>query len=175
MCRLLAVLLMAACSSVGASEFDERAALAAKVVELMRGPAAECNVTPEALARRLADTYRTRPGDFSGISPQSAYWPEVERIWREFYAAQCAEAPIDFGTRLVIKNYAARMSVQELRDAVAFFSSPSGRSMRAANVKLANDFPDGLGELAERPQSKASLVYRRAMGRLKEQYEANPR
>lgn len=173
--RLLAVLMMVVFSSVGASETDERQVLAAKLIELIRAPSAECNPSAEILAKRLADTYRTRPGDFSGISPQSAYWPEVERIWREFYAAQCAEAPADSPTAILTKTYAAQMSAQELRDAVAFFSSPSGRAMYAANMRIVYDVQAAAGKPATREPSKASIDYRVAMRLLKAKYEADPR
>ena len=173
--RLLVVVLMLLCSTVSARDGDERPALATKMIELIRPPVADCNPSPEALAKRVANAYRTRPGDFSGISPQSAYWPEVERIWREYYAAQCAESHADAATALLVKTYATQMSVQDLRDAIAFFGSPSGRAMYAANIRIANDFQAGTAQTAGHVPNKASTDYRAAMRLLKEKYEADPR
>lgn len=180
--HVFAVLLILSCCAAGAGEPDERTVLAAKLIELMRVKSAEipgspeqCNPSAEVLTKRLTETYSKSPGNFSGISPQSAYWPEVERIWREFYAAQCAEAAYDNPMVTMTTTYATQMSAQELRDAVGFWSSDSGRAMQSANERMSREFQAAAGKAAVREPSKAALAYRLAMRQLKAKYEADPR
>lgn len=181
--RILAFLLiLSCCAFVAAAEPEERTVLAAQLIELMqvssaanRGLAQPCNPSADALTKRLTERYHHDPGSFSGISPQSVYWPEVERLWREFYVAQCAEAPDDSPMATMIKTYATQMAVQQLRDAVAFWSSASGRAMHAANEQMSREFQAAAGNTASSEPSKAAIAYRMALDQLKAKYKADPR
>lgn len=94
--------------------------------------------------RRVASEYITRcgvegtyldpkrifdvePGYFSGISPQSAYWPEVVALYRRYQSTVCSAVTADEYARVFAEQYAQNLSEGELEATVSFFSSATGR------------------------------------------------
>lgn len=178
--KLLAVLLMLSSFCVAAAEDDERAVLAHRLVEAMGIEArfAEqvdgCIPSKEIMATRIAAAYRERPGDFYGISPQSAYWPEVEQAWHAYYAANCAAAGKP-SEEIFVRTYAARMSLAELRDAITFYGSPAGSAQLAANRQACLEISAAYRSADSGETGKAAHAFRVAMRELKMKYVANPK
>ena len=64
--------------------------------------------------------------------------------------------------------------MQELREAVGFWSSASGRAMHAANEQMSREY-QAAGKAASGEPSKAALAYRMALAQLTAKYDADPR
>lgn len=163
---ILAVLLILSCSALHAAEADERTVLAARVIDLMRVKPPELGSWPEqctpsdaVLAKRLAGTHRKSAANFSGISPQSACRSDGGRVWREFFVAKCAEAPDGSAAAAMTRAYAEQMSVQDVRDAVSYWSSASGRAMVVANEQILLDLRTAASQDAGREPPKATIAY----------------
>jgi hypothetical protein len=179
--QLLAVVLLLCSATVAAASDDERLLLAQRLVATMEisvnsfdrgGP---CVPTPETMAKNMATAYRKNPEKFHGISPQSAYWPEVEQVWRDYYVGRCAGRTDELPAEVVAKSYAASMSLAELRDAVAFHTSESGRAFHAAGRQVARDLEASLNRRTDGETDKASIAFQLAMRKLKVKYEIDPK
>lgn len=84
--------------------------------------------------------FNNNPGHFGGISPQSAYWPEVVAVFSEYQQRMCNYlTPEDFALYFA-EHYRQTLSVEELKAAVTFFSSTPGKKFSLANQSTNSDF-----------------------------------
>lgn len=165
----------------GAEHPDEHLVLARQLVDL--GPdsgghsesGANCVPQPETLRKDILAAYRANPAEFHGISPQSAYWPDVERAWNAYYVDRCAAQTDDAPAVIVARRYAANLSTDELREVLAFQESPSGRAFIAATRLARQDLESPPEAPTRRDTDDASTTFRQAMLRLKAMYERAPK
>lgn len=156
---------------------DERMVLARRLVALSEesGAQDDARCTPSAeIGADLAAAYRARPGDFLGISPQSAYWPEVKRAWHASHGDRCAgseESP----AAILARSYAEHLSKAELRQAIAFQESPGGRAFIAATEKARVDLENELSARGDGAEGEGPDAFERTMLRLKAKYERDPK
>lgn len=156
---------------------DEHMVLARQLVALGQDSAgdartdAACAAASAAIRADLAAAYRARPGDFHGISPQSAYWPDVVRAWHAYHGDRCDSSP----AAILARSYAENMSTAELRAVIAFQDSPSGRAFIAATERARADLEKQLAAHADRDPDQASDAFRQAMLGLKANYEDDPK
>jgi hypothetical protein len=137
--------------------------------------AAACMPEPDAMRKELAAAYRASPGEFHGISPQSAYWPDVEQAWHAYYVDRCAAQGDDSPAAIVARRYAANLSTAELREVLAFQESPSGRAFIEA-TRIARQDLESPPETPNRAGTdEASTAFRQTMLRLKALYERAPK
>lgn len=164
----------------GAEHPDEHMVLARQLVNLgsesdaAADGSSQCVPAPEALRKEIAAAYRARPADFHGISPQSAYWPEVEKAWRDYYVLRCGAQSEESPAEVIARTYAANMSTAQLREVVAFQDSPSGRAFIAATQRAREEL-EGAAPRAKREPADASTTFLQAMQRLKAKYESAPK
>jgi hypothetical protein len=179
--KLLALVLLLCSVNATADSVDERLQLARRLVATMDIYVGSfnwgglCVQTPETIAKNLSDAYHKDPGSFHGVSPQSAYWPEVEQIWRDYYVGRCAARTGESPPEVMAKSYAASMSLAELRDTVAFVESDGGRGFFTASRQAARDLEASLKRRDNDETDKASLAFKMAMRKLKAKYEVDPR
>ncbi|HEU4375634.1 MAG TPA: DUF2059 domain-containing protein [Telluria sp.] len=165
----------------GAEHPDEHMVLARQLVNLgseSDAPAdagSPCVPAPEALRKEIAAAYRARPADFHGISPQSAYWPEVEKAWRDYYVLRCGAHNDESPAQVIARIYAATLSTAQLREVVAFQDSPSGRAFIAATQRAREQLEGASAPRAKRDPAEASTTFLQAMLRLKAKYESAPK
>ncbi|MFC0133957.1 hypothetical protein CR105_08230 [Massilia eurypsychrophila] len=157
---------------------DERMVLARQLAALGQKnageaqPDASCAAASETIRADLAAAYRTRPGDFHGISPQSAYWPEVVRAWHAYRGDRCGG---DSPAAILARSYAEAMSTAELRDVIAFQATPSGRAFIAATQRARAGLENALAKRSSDDGDDALDVFQQEMLRLKTQYEDDPK
>ncbi|TFW28025.1 DUF2059 domain-containing protein [Massilia horti] len=84
--------------------------------------------------------FKNDPGAFRGVSPQSAYWPEVEAAYRRYQVRVCGYLTTDEFTEFVARQFADRTSLDDLRASIAFQSSPAGRRIQQASVAVNEAF-----------------------------------
>ncbi len=158
---------------------DERMVLARQLAALGQKHAGEearsdaaCAAASEPIRADLAAAYRTRPGDFHGISPQSAYWPEVVRAWHAYRGDRCGG---DSPAAILARSYAEGMSTAELRDVIAFQASPGGRAFIAATQRARAEIDNALAKRSSHDGDDPLDVFQQEMLRLKAQYEDDPK
>lgn len=160
---------------------DEHMVLARQLVDLGQDSADEpeasaaCRDESAAIGAGLAAAYRARPGDFHGISPQSAYWPEVKRAWHAYHGDRCAGQSEELPAAILARSYADSMSTAELRAVVAFQDSPSGRAFIAATQKARAVLEAELAARTERSPDSAADAFEHVMLKLKAKYEDDPK
>ena len=84
------------------------------------------SVTPESLAEK-------NPDRFYGIRPGSKLWPEVIKAYDVYYQQVCERPTQMEFMRTIADAYARKLSVQQLRDTIRFYSSPTGKRLIEAN------------------------------------------
>jgi hypothetical protein len=103
--------------------------------------------------------FKSNPSYFGGISPKSAYWPEIEALFREYQRQMCNYiTPEDFSTYYA-SYYKKALTENELKASVAFFTTPTGSKFSAAN-QGAN------AEFQKYAQEKMSELYKSAYAEL---------
>jgi hypothetical protein len=178
--HLLAILLSLLCFPVLADDAAERARLAQRLADLLAIRAqynqagAACRRPDADLEKELLGVYAAGPADCGGISPQSAYWPEVRAIYRQFTDTACATICGEQLEPVLIQSFAANMSLADLRAAVAFSASPAGRTLQAATKKVFREATDHLYHGAAADQQAAAATLRRSILILKNKYQAHP-
>ncbi len=159
---------------------DERKALAVELVALfdyraMVGDAikacgSESSYKADALALFQAD-----PRSFGGVSPQSEYWPEAEAIFARYRAKMCEYlSPYEFAM-FMSDQYASQLSVEELRAAIAFMSSPAGRRYNEASAYASKQLQTFAQGKMQELQRKAYEDVSRDIEALGKRYKANPK
>lgn len=164
----------------GGEHPDEHMVLARQLVNL--GPDSDapadagspCVPAPEALRKEIAAAYRANPAEFHGISPQSAYWPEVEKAWHDYYVVRCGVQSDESPAEVIARTYATNLSTAQLREVVAFQESPSGRAFIAATQRAREEL-EGAAPRPKREPADASTTFLQAMQRLKAKYESAPK
>jgi hypothetical protein len=179
--RLLAVLLVSLCFQVQANDVDDRRALAQRLADLLEIRAQyeffreKCAQSDADLEKVLLELHAKHPADFGGISPQSAYWPEVRQIYREYFEEGCSHASGAKMEPLFVKNYAATMTLAELNAAVTFYSSPAGQGVQAASRKVFKEVAEVVYGGAIEKQEVATLTFQQSMLILRNKYKAKPK
>lgn len=77
--------------------------------------------------------FKNDPAHFGGISPQSAYWPEIEALFLNYQQRICAYITAEDFEKYFASYYAKTMTIDELKTAIAFYTSPGGKRLSAAN------------------------------------------
>lgn len=176
---LLLLALLLTCSAQ-AQALETRLLLSNKLVELMQvrtmfdAYLKQCN-EPEGSPFDPRIEFKANPGSFGGVSPQSAYWPEVEAIYGRFRATACAYATTDKFATHYAQQLAQRSSEEDLQAAIAYFSSPAGRRMQAAAVQVNESFQKFAQELMLQAYSVAREQFQTDIRVLLRNYQKDPR
>jgi len=127
------------------AESDRKLTLATELTALMHirriadDYLAHCS-KPEGSYLDPKRIFSAEPGFFGGISPQSAYWPEVVALYARYQAQACHAVSAEKFAAFFAEQYATKLSEEELEASLAFFSSAAGRRYNAvsaeANVAL---------------------------------------
>jgi len=126
--------------SVHAEDAARKVTLATELTELMqvRRVAAEYLAHCRKQEGSYLDPKRifaADPGLFGGISPQSAYWPEVVELYGKYQAKACSAVSAERYAIFFAEQYATKLSEADLDAAVAFFSSAAGRHYNLASAE----------------------------------------
>jgi Uncharacterized protein conserved in bacteria (DUF2059) len=167
--RLLLLLAAACCASTALA--DERAdRVAASVKRLQGSDDTPCVPDRAAFGADLKRRYVQTSMLYGGISPQSAYWPEVEELRYQERIAICPdEAALRKTMSLALSS---TMSPAELDAALAFFGSEAGKKLLAAAARPRG--PNDVTAEVERYQQSSREMYRK-IDELKERYRKDPR
>ena len=180
--RTLATFLILFLTAAGASAQPsaKRLELASKLVDLLQVRAAfdaylkQCT-KPEGsyLDPKLA--YSVSPNSFGGITPRSAYWPEVEILYRRYQQQACNYITVEEFEKFHAAQYAAATSEDDLRAAINFYSSKSGKRYLVSSIKANEEFQKFAG-------AQMGIATRKAYGPVNEglqtlvlKYQKNPK
>ena len=119
--------------------------------------------------------YRTDPQSFGGVSPESNYWPEVESAYSKFQSRICAHMSAKDLLGLYAELMTAAMSDDELRQSIAFFSSPAGKRIVAASANAEKELMLRAGDKLQKLAAELWSETRLEVVAIAEKYKKNPR
>ena len=133
----LICLFLTLCARVYAA--DDAHALAVRFVDLLRYEdqfaiyqeqcvATQRTVSAEALVAR-------NPDYFGGIRPDHKKWPAVTAAYEAYFKEACARPTKTEFLAALSSSYEHAMTPRQLRTAIKFYSSETGKSLVAANKK----------------------------------------
>lgn len=131
-----------------------------------------CDANRAAFGEELRGKYLVRPTTFGGISPQSAYWPEMEELHYQYHVATCADSvamQASFALAL-----ARVVSVADAEAAVAFYSSPAGKNVMSG-MRIAGKDMSKHGALTSEVRKAADDAYTSGYRELLAKYKREPK
>jgi hypothetical protein len=179
--RLVFLLLMSlpALGSAAAQADNANAEMLAKrMVKLMRISDtyveinSQCAGEKSAIAADLLEVYRSRPADFGGISPESNYWPEVERIYYRYRGAGCMAASPETIEAIYTAVYSKYMSVADLEKVIAFYETPAGARMQEAGRQLGRELATYVYAATDAATNAAPAQFKRDIADLIARYKS---
>lgn len=154
-------------------------ALAQKLVNLMQldklqtDYLKECGKTANSISI-AATAFRQHPESFSGLSPKSLYWSEVEGVYAHYRARVCAYVTSKEIARFFVDAYSIKSTEEDLRAAIAFNSSAAGRRITAVAVDVNNSFQEFANTLALKATEQADDEYQKEIAKIVAQFNAQP-
>ena len=175
--KYLTFLLIVASSAAWGAD-DAKTVLARRLVALQQVDAGykELDRTcPEAPGVAAKNAYMRFPFQFGGISPQSAYWPEVEQVYEKFGASACQVETAGPLSEVYVKVYAESLSVADLRAIVDFYASPAGKHLQDVEPAVSAALKPRLEALMSDFSGRGNKELSEALATLSAKYKADPR
>jgi hypothetical protein len=174
----LASLILLAASSAYAADKGVQSDSAQRLAQLTirfqneDGTPQACLPERTTFGAELKREYLERPADFGGISPQSAYWPEVEELnyQQRLTGCQSSKRLADKWAEMLVRDVAPA----DIDAALAFHTSPAGRRYAASLAKASKEFI-AFSRLPSAQQEAANVTYRKALRDLTARYLADPK
>jgi hypothetical protein len=117
----------------------------------------------------------TAPDLFQGITPQSAYWPEVQAAYRRFQVRTCNYLSAEEFTQYMAQQYAERNSLDDLRYALTVYSAPAGRRLQKATLEINNAYQVFANETMHKATIEAGKQSQQEVLAIVEKYLKEPR
>lgn len=178
--RAPVALILAISSSASLAADDPTLAAARRLVDMLQIDAiyqdalGACgDATDAASSARQSD--EANPRAFGGMSPRSAYWPEVEDLYRRYRMEACGATTARIAKEIYVKVFAQRLPREELERAAAQMATPESRALQAASREAARMLSVHQATEQELATAAAALRFREKMLELSARYKADPR
>jgi len=178
--RLLLCLSLLISMAAHAQSTPKKVALAEQLVKLLHFDRMfddylkECSTSPSSTLD-AAVSYREHPESFDGLSPQSAYWGEVDAIYGRYLAKICEYSTGEKVTQYFTQQFAEHASEEDLRAALAFQSSPTGRRLQAITLEANKAFQEEASKLIRKAHDDAEDQYQREIAEIIRKFHADPK
>lgn len=178
--RSLLALVLALSSCVSLAADDPKQAVARRLVELLqveetyRDAATACRDVID-IAGETRKSWEANRERFGVLSPESAYWPEVEALYGRYREEVCNANRVQVAKEIYVQVFARRLSQAELERALAELETPEGKAMQAASREAARLL--GRYQPTEQQQAIAAAAqrFREHMADLRARIAAQPR
>jgi hypothetical protein len=177
----LALLLAASCGLCFADERAEKMAAANELVELLHmgdmlaTQSLDCVPKMAEVAEQARSLYKENPDKFGGITPQSKYWDDFERIYAKYSVESCFYIQPELVKHAYARALADRVSLRAIQAAVRFYSSPEGRVFASEALGASEKYCAEMKQDEEALHSLAQTNYNLALRKLIERYKADPK
>lgn len=114
------------------------------------------------------------PNALGGITPKSSYWPRLEAVYKSYRLNVCRVISAENMLEFLAGNFSNRLSTQELRAAINFYSSLEGRSLRHV-VKGSTEETMARFETATNVNSSAHKEFWAGLQSIINEYQKNPK
>lgn len=117
---------------------------------------------------------KANPNALGGITPKSVYWPRIEAAFKAYRVAICHVISADSMLEFLAGNFANRLSAQELRAAISFYSSLEGRSLQHVLIEQTQEAMTRI-EAASNANSPAYKEYLTELQRISSDFQKGPK
>lgn len=180
MVRLILLASIVFSASCYAQSSPTKLALAEQLTKLLhfdslfKAYLADC-ARPEGPRDAATATYQATPEIFGGISPKSAYWPEVEAIYSRYHRKTCEYFSAEKFTNYFVEQFAERAGEDDLRASVAFYSTPAGKRIQSITLEVNIAFNDYVAQLGRKSGADAQAEFQREIRALEKRYQEAPK
>jgi hypothetical protein len=180
MIRLFILILTLATFEANAQTSPEKVLAAQQVVELMDIKSTFDTVLTQckSLSGSPFDpkaAFLAAPGSFGGLSPQSAYWPEVEVVYKKYQDRGCGYISAEQFSIFMAEQYAELASLEDLNTYIAFLASPAGQRIKQATLTVNKSIQAFAQERVRRTLQAAYLEAQEELRIIVSRYQKNPR
>jgi hypothetical protein len=165
---------------VGASANDDKAALARQLVEVIQYKRMAADVNQqcgvlEGTARDPVRIFESNPNVFGGVSPKSAYWPEIVASHKRYMTKLCTAQSTENMASFYARAFERGMSLEDLKALVAFYSSPAGKRFSSTNMDAMGGYMKFLEKTMAEVSASAMKEAQADMDAIVTKYRKNPR
>jgi hypothetical protein len=126
------------------------------------------NVSPESLVKE-------NPAKYGGITPSNRHWPKVVEAYEQYFRELCAKPTVAEFLDAMAHVYAQRMSAVDLKAAIAFYSSDTGKRLIEGHKAAAGAVNELVGKANAAEVPRATLNFDRRLGEISAEAEADKR
>lgn len=176
----IALLCLSLCIPVGAGAADNKAALARQLVEVIQYKRMAADVNQqcgilEGTARDPVRIFESNPNVFGGVSPKSAYWPEIVASYKRYMTKLCTAQSAENMASFYAREFERGMSLDDLKTLVAFYSSPAGKRFSSINMGAMGGYMKFLEKTMAEVSATAMKDAQADMDAIVARYRKNPR
>jgi len=137
--RQLAISAFLCLATAAVHAADDNRALAKKFVSLMRyddqfaSYRAQCAATYKAISPE--SLVAQNPDYFGGIRPGHSKWRRVVAAYESYYEEACSRPSKEEFVAVLASSYASSLTARELRSALQFYATPTGKALVSAHAK----------------------------------------
>ena len=160
---------------------DEKLPLARRIVALLafdsqfEAQIAACSASAPGTGLDPLFEFQRNPAYFGGVSPQSAYWPEIELAYQQYRRRVCSYMSVSEFVEYCANEYASRTTLEELQAAIQFYDSPAGRAFLKANAQVGVAIQRDLVRRMREVTSREDPAVRTELERIVDAYKRAPR
>ncbi len=175
---IASLLSIAACGSARPS--NDRSQLGASLMalweldKLFDAYQKECS-SPTTRIYDPTTVFATDPASFGGLTPQSAYWPEVQSAYKKYEERMCQYASREDFASIYSDELTRDLSTAELHDAINFYASPLGKKLISGNARANDVFQREASQRMAKLYRSAYAATASDLAEIVRKYKANPR
>lgn len=118
--------------------------------------------------------WRADPKAFGGLAPGTKYWPEVEALYDRYRSEYCRSVKPDGLVELVVQRMAERTSEDDLRAALAFYSSDAGKRLQESGLVTYHEIQAHIRQAGRENTAGEQLAFRRDLEAIVRKSLADP-
>ncbi|MCA2017169.1 DUF2059 domain-containing protein [Vibrio tritonius] len=126
------------------------------------------NMTPEMMVE-------SNPNYFYGIMPGSYYWPEAVQIFKSYYKEACNYMSTSEFLDIYVSEYSKSLSVNELKAAIEFYQTDTGKKLRDTSVSANAAFQLAANKMQAINLQKVTETFTKRLEELGIRYRVNPK
>lgn len=129
----------------------------------------ECHENTRLLSAE--DLANENPEYFGGITPSSKYWPLVQHIYEEFNRTACDFLDESDFLNLLASEYASKLSLEELQQALTFYNTQVGEKLIKANLAVSAELQKLISSRYADKAKKAQTEFAKRLAAIKKLHD----
>lgn len=102
-----------------------------------------------------------KSGDYKGMTPKSADWPQVQAAFHRFAEKSCSGAGVERTRKVYIEWYDKNFTEEDLDAIIRFQQSPAGRALATAQENFTRFLSKATSDANLKAQEEAGVDFRK--------------